>query len=298
MASIPNVAVGEAGLLGIAAHPDFASNRLFFIYFTAEVGGARQNRVERWKLSEDSRSATKEKDILTDIPAGDFHDGGRLRIGPDRMLYIGTGDARDPDRSQSPDTTAGKLLRLTLDGAVPADNPRAGNPLFLLGIRNTQGFDWVNDRTLAISDHGPSGDTLRRGHDEVSIAKAGDNLGWPKLYACESGEGMVSPLMTFETALPPGGAAMYRGDAIPEWKGSLLVGSLGAKHLHRFVFDAEQPTRVASHETYFIGDPPSGLGRLRDVVVGPDGFVYVTTSNCDGRGTCPADKDKVFRLRK
>ncbi len=299
VATVPNVATGESGLLGLALHPAFASNRLFFIYFTAEpAGGDRENRVERWKLAEDGLSAVREKEILSGIPAANFHDGGRLRVGPDGNLYVGTGDAREPDRSQDAASTAGKILRFTPDGEIPADNPLKGNPAWVLGIRNTQGFDWVDSKTLLVTDHGPSGELMRRGHDEVSVARAGDNLGWPTIYSCEAKVGMVSPMMTFETALPPGGAAYYTADAIPEWKGSLLVGALGAKHLHRFTFDAPVPTRVASHEVYFPGEPPSGFGRLREVLVGPDGWLYVTTSNCDGRGDCPADKDKILRIRK
>ena len=283
---------GEGGLLGLALHPDFATTRQLYLYLTRGSGSSRSNRVERWVLSEDGRSADFERVIFEGIPGAEVHDGGRLRIGPDRMLYVGTGDAREPSRAQEVGSPAGKLLRLTLEGEVPQDNPFPGSPAFLTGLRNTQGFDWLDAQLLYVVDHGPSGDLGRRGHDEVNLARAGDNLGWPDIYACEEREGQVSPLLTWETAHPPGGAALYTGTSIPEWRGSLLVGMLGAQQLHRVVFDGANPGRVAAHEVYLQGT----YGRLREVAMGPDGHLYVTTSNCDGRGRCPDEGDRVLRL--
>lgn len=297
VSTVATVAVapdGEGGLLGIALHPQFADTRSFFVYFTSADGGVH-NRVERWVLSEDQQSATFGAVVLDGIPAAKFHNGGRLRIGPDDKLYVGTGDAREPELSQDRESLAGKLLRLELDGTVPSDNP-FGNAVYMLGIRNTQGFDWRDDGSMFVTDHGPSGDTGRSDHDEVNVARAGDNLGWPDIFACEAGSGFVSPKLTFDEAVPPGGAAIYRGDAISEWRDSLLVGSLGAKHLHRVAL-SDDGERVAAHEVYFLGDPPSGHGRLRDVVMGPDGHLYATTSNCDGRGDCPEDGDRILRFR-
>jgi glucose/arabinose dehydrogenase len=212
------------------------------------------------------------------------------------MLYVGTGDARDPDRSQDPQDPAGKLLRLTPDGAIPEDNPVAGSPAVLTGIRNTQGWDWpdaADAGTIWLTDHGPSGELGRRGHDEVSVARPGDNLGWPTIYGCEAAAGLVTPGLTWEEAAPPGGAAVYTGSAIPEWQGSLLIGTLGAEHLHRVVIE---DGRVVRHEGYFAGG--DGFGRLRDVVMGPDGELYVTTSNCDGRGDCPPEGDRILRITR
>ncbi|HYO57415.1 PQQ-dependent sugar dehydrogenase [Archangium sp.] len=285
---------GESGLLGITPHPDFASNRLFYIYVTTDEGGSTQNRVERWALSEDHTRATFDRVIFGGIPAATYHDGGRIRFGPDGMLYVGTGDAREPGNSQSMDTPSGKLLRLTPEGEVPTDNPFPGKAAFLLGVRNTQGFDWKDRDTLYFTDHGPSGDTLRRGHDEVSVVRKGDNLGWPTVYSCESAEGLVTPALTWADAAPPGGAAIYTGEAIAEWKGSLLIGTLGARHLHRVVFSPDNPGQVAQHEVYLR----NAWGRLRETVMGPDGHLYVTTSNCDGRGDCTARKDVILRIRR
>lgn len=284
---------GEGGLLGIALAPDFEKSRAFFVYYTHDEGGREANRVERWKLSDDARSASAEKVILDDIPAARFHDGGRIHFGPDGMLYIGTGDATEPSLSQDIDSLAGKILRVTPEGDVPDDNPWPGKRAFIRGIRNNQGFAFRDAGTLYVTDHGPSGEMGRRGHDEVNVARPGSNLGWPTIYGCETREGMVAPALTWVTASPPGGAAIYRGQAIPDWEGSLMVGVLGARHLHRVVFEGD---RVAHHEVYFRGDPPEGLGRIRDVVLGPDGDLWLTTSNCDGRGTCPPDKDWIVKV--
>jgi glucose/arabinose dehydrogenase len=284
---------GEGGLLGIATHPDVANNRFFYVYFTADSNGSPVNRVERWQLSPDGLSATRDRTIVDNIPVAQFHNGGRIRFGPDGMLYIGTGDARDPNLSQDPKSLAGKILRVTPDGQVPADNPFPGNPVYILGIRNTQGFDWVNPSTLLVSDHGPSGELGRSGHDEVSIAKAGDNLGWPTIYRCESQQGLVTPAIVWQQALPPGGAAIYTGKAIPEWQGSLMVAGLRAEQLQRVVIDP-QSGQVQQHEVYLQGQH----GRLREAIMGPDGELYVTTSNCDGRASCPPEQDKILRITR
>lgn len=289
VATVPLAAGGESGLLGIALHPGFAQNRFFFVYATVDAGG-RQNRIERWKLSDDSTSATFDGVVRGGIAAAQFHDGGRLRIGPDGMLYAGTGDAREPSLSQDANSPNGKLLRLTPEGDVPGDNPIKDNPNFMLGLRNVQAFDWLDAATLVIADHGPSGDTGRSGHDEVNVGKAGDNFGWPTIYGCGTSGSLVRPKLTWKDAVPPGGAAIYRGNAIPEWKGSVLVGVLGSTHLHRVVFDAQR--RVSSHEVYF----KDSLGRIREVISGPDGELYLTTSNCDGRGSCPSDKDRIVKV--
>ncbi|MBD0268685.1 MAG: PQQ-dependent sugar dehydrogenase [Cyanobacteria bacterium Co-bin8] len=294
VATIEATDVGEGGLLGIAVHPDFASNRWFYVYYTANRDGSRTNLVERWQLSEDGLSATRDRTILGDIPVAQFHNGGRIRFGPDGMLYIGTGDARDPDISQDQNSLAGKILRVTPEGEVPADNPFPGNPVFISGIRNTQGFDWIDASTLWVTDHGPSGELGRSGHDKASVARAGDNLGWPTTYRCESEPGLVTPSIVWQQALPPGGSVIYTGAAIPEWQDSLIIATLRSEHLQRVAFDPQNPGQVQSHEVYLQGE----YGRLRDAVMGPDGELYITTSNCDGRGGCPSEQDKILRVTR
>ena len=295
LAVVPSIETGEGGLLGLALDPDFATSRAFYIYYTASDGGT-VNRVARWSLSSDGISAAEESIIVDDIPARQYHNGGRLRIGPDERLYIGTGDAGDPDASQDIDSLAGKVLRVNRDGSIPDDNPIDGSATWLWGVRNTQGFDWLDDETMVISDHGPSGlgnEGGRSDHDEVTVAVAGDNLGWPVVYACESGEGFTPASITWGSAMPPGGLAVYTGTEIPDWSGDVLIGVLGfdddTPHLHRLRLD--DVGNVTRNEVYLHRD----YGRLRETIMGPDGGLYVTTSNCDGRGTC-GEGDRILRV--
>jgi glucose/arabinose dehydrogenase len=294
VATIDVTASGEGGLLGIATHPNFADNRFFYVYYTADRNGSQVNLVERWRLSQNGLSASRDRIIVDNIPVARFHNGGRIRFGPDGMLYIGTGDAGDPQISQDVNSLAGKILRVTPNGQVPSDNPFEKNPVYITGIRNTQGFDWRDKSTLWVTDHGPSGDLGRRGHDKVSLARAGDNLGWPTIYRCESREGLVTPSIVWREALPPGGAAIYTGNSIPEWKGSLIIATLRSENLQRVVFNPKSPQQVTRHEVYLQGK----YGRLREAIIGTDGELYVTTSNCDGRGNCPSQQDKILRITR
>lgn len=299
LAQVEVTATGEGGLLGIALSPDFDSTRAFFVYATVDDpdgGSGIENQVQRWTLAGDGESAALEAVIFSGIPARQFHNGGRLRIGPDDKLYVGTGDAGKPERSQDTADPAGKILRLELDGSVPEDNPFPGSATWIYGVRNTQGFDWRDDGLLLVTDHGPSGlsnEDGRSDHDEVSLAAPGDNLGWPEIYACEEAEGMVTASITWGEAMPPGGAAIVRGEALPGWEGDLVIGVLGfdsaTNHLHRLRLGASG--NVLLSEVTLSQEH----GRLRDVVLGPDGALYVTTSNCDGRGTCGTG-DVVLRV--
>lgn len=290
VATVPLGNIGtEGGLLGIALHPDFPQVPDFFLY-TAE----QTNEVQRWTLAPDGLSAAFQRVILGPIPSADFHSGGRLRIGPDRLLYVSTGDAKQPELAQDVSSFAGKLLRITPEGEIPADNPFPGQAAYLLGIRNSQGFDWAAPDRLYVSDHGPTGEFLRTGRDEITLARAGDNLGWPEIFGCQSDEAFLSPSLSWADAVPPGGAIVYTGDAIAEWKGAFLMTTLGAEHLHLVRFDPAQPARVTGHEVYLY----ETYGRLREVAEAPDGSVWVTTSNCDTYGVCPAEKDRVLRISR
>jgi len=298
IAVLPVIEEGESGLLGIAVDPEFDKNRLFYVYATVYGSTGAEAHVERWRLALDGASAARDKVLLAGIPASRYHTGGRIHFGPDGMLYVSTGDAEQPDLAQDPLSLAGKILRMNRDGTVPEDNPRRGSYVYMRGVRNVQGFAWPGDGTLFVADHGPSGEQGRTGHDEITRAKPGADLGWPGAVGCESLARSTAPSIAWERSAPPGGAAIYTGDEMSEWKGSLLVAMLGAKHLHRVVFDPRDSRKIERHEVYFEGDPPTGLGRLREVVMGPDGALYVTTSNCDGRGVCPQDRDRIMRIRR
>ena len=292
----------EGGLLGLLLHPEFASNRQFYIFYNIDNEDDVQiGRIERYVLSDDSRSATFDRVILDDLPAGLHHQGGRMRIGPDGMLYVGVG-AYAPRDAQNPDTLAGKLLRMNLEGGIPSNNPDPGSYIFASGIRNSQGYDWFDDQHIVMVEHGPSGIELNRrdlrGFDEVNVVTAGDNLGWPSVWGCDMQEGLVRPVLTWEDPVPPTGAVFYRGDLIPEWTDSFLFTTVGlsdttgGRHLHRVVFDPDDPYIILAHEVYL----KDAYGRLRTIVSDTDGRLYVMTSNCDNRGECPPEGDKILRI--
>ncbi|MDE0228214.1 MAG: PQQ-dependent sugar dehydrogenase [Spirochaetaceae bacterium] len=292
----------EGGLLGVLLHPDFPTNRLFYLFYNVDNDdGVQIGRIERFVLSGDGRSATMDRVILDGLPAGLHHQGGRMRLGPDGMLYVGVG-AYEPHDAQDPDTLAGKLLRMNLEGGIPSDNPDPDSYIFASGIRNTQGYDWFDNQHIVLIEHGPSGIELGRpdlrGYDEVNVVTAGDNLGWPRIWGCDSQEGLVSPVLTWRDPVPPTGGIFYRGALIPEWTGSFLFTTVGlsdrpgGRHLHRVVFDQDDPYTVVAHEIYL----KDTYGRLRTVVSDADGWLYVMTSNCDNRGTCPPQGDIILRI--
>ncbi len=294
----------EGGLLGLLLHPEFASNRQFYIFYNIDDENDVQiGRIERYVLSDDGRSASFDRVILDNLPAGLHHQGGRMHIGPDGMLYVGVG-AYEPYDAQDTDTLAGKLLRMDLEGGIPADNPDPDSYIFVSGIRNSQGYDWFDDQHIVMVEHGPSGIELNRrdlrGFDELNVVTAGDNLGWPHVWGCDMQEGLVSPVLTWEDPVPPTGATFYRGDLILEWTNSFLFTTVGladsqgggGRHLHRVVFDKDDPYTVLDHEIYLHHE----YGRLRTIVSDPDGWLYVMTSNCDNRGECPPEGDKILRI--
>ncbi|MEL6342326.1 MAG: PQQ-dependent sugar dehydrogenase [Myxococcota bacterium] len=297
VATVPITTGQEGGLLGLALHPEVADNGWIYVYATVGFGATLRNEVQRWVLNDTQTSATFESVVVEEIPALLYHNGGRIRFGPDGHLWIGTGDAGAPELSQDPSSLGGKLLRVTDEGAVPDDNPIAGQAAYLTGVRNTQGFDWRADGTVVITDHGPSGLSVEAGrtdYDEINVVGAGDNLGWPDVYRCDTQEGMITPRKTWGRAMPPGGTAIYTGSSLP-WQGDVLIGVLGfdddVGHLHRISLDEQG--NVTLSETYLRGE--AGYGRLREVVMGPDGHLYVTTSNCDGRGDC-GQGDRILRI--
>jgi glucose/arabinose dehydrogenase len=299
LAVLSVVARDEAGLLGLAVapSPSHAADTepvdpvTLFVYYTRADGARLVNRIERWRLEGDT--ARPESVLLDHIPGGRFNNGGRLRVGPDGHLYAGTGDAGRARLAQDPAILAGKILRITTDGVIPDDNPFPGSPVFVLGVRNPQGFDWTEDGRLVVADQGPTGELGRRGFDELSVAWAGDNLGWPLVSGCAGRTGVVTPTVTWSPAAPPGGAIVLRGEIWGPLRGQILVTHLGGPHLQRLALRGDVPPRLADHEVLVV----SGAARLRDAVEGPDGHLYLTTNDCDGRGPCPPPGDRVVRVR-
>jgi glucose/arabinose dehydrogenase len=298
----------EGGLLGLVLHPDFANNHSFFMYWEAGADTNLYNRLALYKLSADGTTATLDHMVLDNIPAGVHHQGGRLRIGPDGKLYVPVG-AYDPSFAQMPNQYPGKLLRMNLDGSIPNDNPTPGSYVYVTGIRNTEGYDWFNKDYMLLMDHGPTGiDTgvPQKGLDEFNVVRARENLGWPNVIGCNTATGMTPPVMMWTESTPPGGAEIYRGNAIPAWTGSFMFATLGlyigtlwtgeGQDLHLIKVSPDNPYVVQKHEVYLRGQ----YGRLRTVATGPDGYLYVTTSNCDfrgqGNGLCTQHGDQILRI--
>jgi glucose/arabinose dehydrogenase len=275
---------GEAGLLGIALDPDFAQSRFVYLYYSARLPtGGRVNRVVRYR--EVASRLGERVVLLDDIPAGQIHDGGRLRFGPDGLLYITAGDAANSGLAQDLGSLAGKILRIARDGTTPRDNPFP-TPIYSYGHRNPQGFDW-NPLTgdLWASEHGNTG------NDEINVVDAGANYGWPRIEANQSMAGMRTPVTFFNPAIAPSGASFYRGQLFPRFANNLFVGTLRGTHLLRLTLDASA-RRVVTQEQLLAGR----FGRLRDVIAGPDGYVYFCTNNRDGRGSPISTDDRIVRL--
>jgi glucose/arabinose dehydrogenase len=279
-------AVGEGGLLGIAVHPDFASNRFVFLAYTARLpGGGRELRVVRYR--EVGGTLGEPAVILDGIAAADIHDGARVRFGPDRKLYVTMGDVANPSTAQDLGTSTGKILRLDDDGTVPADNPFAGSPVFTSGHRNPQGLDWhaVTGEPWA-SEHGQTG------NDEINRLRPGRNYGWPLIEADQTRAGMETPILFVSPAIAPSGMTFYTGTTMTGFRLDLFVGTLAGQHLLRVRFDPNDPNRVQATERLLAGR----FGRIRDVVNAPDGSLYLCTSNRDGRTTPVAADDRIIRL--
>ena len=279
----------EGGMLGLAVDPDFKENNFIYLYYTYNEFLSTLNKLVRYELVDGI--ITEDKVLIDGIPGGPYHDGGRISFGPDGKLYITTGDAGDANLSQDLNSLAGKILRINSDGTIPDDNPWKESSIYSIGHRNPQGIDWDESGNLVATEHGPSG---WRGfaHDEINLITPGTNYGWPHTIGDESMEGLQNPILhTGEDTWAPSGAEFYSGDKIPQWTGKYFVATLRGEHLHIIDFDL-QNNSVISHEKLFQDE----YGRLRDVQTGPDGYLYILTSNQDGRGSPATNDDMILRI--
>jgi glucose/arabinose dehydrogenase len=277
---------GESGLMGMAFHPNFPSTpQVYFAHSYNGGGGNVKNRLVR--LAFDGFQLHSQETLLKDIPGSFNHNGSRLVIGPDRLLYMSTGDAEGPNRAIDLSSLAGKILRLDLDGKAAPNNPFA-TEVYSFGHRNPQGlaFEPTTNRLYA-TEHGPST------NDELNLILGSRNHGWPEVHGFCSDEDVVGlaeaqycrennvnePLFAWTPTIAPSGASFYDSDVIPNWRGSLLFTTLKNQALHRLTLGSDG-TKVIGQEVLFREE----FGRLRDVVVGGRGEIYLATSNQDGRG--------------
>jgi glucose/arabinose dehydrogenase len=294
-ATLDVAADGEAGLMGIAISPDFARDHHIFVVATVRTPAGLVNRVVRF--TDVAGIGTSPTVIVDSIPSNELHAGDAIAFGPDGKLYVATGDARSPMRAGDMRSLAGKILRYMPDGSVPADNPTPGSPVYARGLRNAQGLAWRDDGVMVATDHGPSGfpnELYRTGHDELNVVRAGGNYGWPRAAGRTRFSRSIAPIAEWTPSIAPAGVAFYTGTEIPEWKGNVFVGALIGEQLKRLVLDGTgDAVRVVAEQRVL-----RGIGRIRAVVMGPDGFLYVTTSDRDGRGNWRKGDDHVFRLRR
>ncbi len=274
--TLPTRGYGEGGSLGLAVSPEYEQDGYVYAYYTTD----RDNRVVRFELGEEPEP------ILTGIPFNTYHDGGRIAFGPDGMLYIATGDAGDPANAQDRNSLGGKILRLTPEGNVPEDNPFPNSPVYSYGHRNVEGLAWDEDGQLYASEFG------QHDYDEVNRIEPGENYGWPEVEG-EGGEssGYVDPIITWSPdEASPSGAEVLKDGAIPQWEGDLFVAALRGERLWRLELGPDGG--VAGREELLRGE----VGRIRNVVQAPDGSLWVTTSNLDGRGSPAPQDDRIIRL--
>lgn len=269
----------EGGLLGLALHPDFSENNYIYMYLTyVDNANNKFNKVLRAKYVDDGIEDFVT--ILDKIPGAIYHNGGRIIFGPDKNLYIATGDARNGNNSQDLNSLAGKILRVDEDGKPLADNPY-GNEVYSYGHRNVQGLAFDNEGQLWATEHGRSG--ALSGLDELNLIKSGKNYGWPDIEGSEEREGMIKAIVHSgaDTSWAPSGAT-FLNDYI------YFVGLRGEALYQANIRDIDN----VEIKEYFKGE----FGRLRDVVVGDNFSLYIISNNTDGRGELREGDDKLIKI--
>lgn len=306
----------EEGLQGMALDPQFSQNGYIYVYYTygSDVTTAK-NRLSRftYNLTSETISGASETILVNALDGYQYHNGGRVKFGPDGKLYFSVGDGADngsslAERAQDTSDPNGKIHRINKDGTIPSDNPIPGNSIWSYGHRNPQGLAWhPTTGDLWSTEHGPTASGEPRARDEVNLITKGGNYGWPKYYGTLSNP--LFPDMTVTDAIGPKwnsgtsvwapcGCTFYSGNALGSaWKNALLFTGLGiqgranqGRALYRLRLSSDGKTGTQL-DTLFQDQ----FGRLRDIIQGPDGYLYMSTSNKDGRGDGSADK--IIRIK-
>ena len=284
---------GEDGLMSLALDPQYPENR--FVYAALAYGENGEGLTVKVIRFVDTGDKLVDPFVVIDrIPGAKFHSGCRIAFGPDGKLYISTGDATNKNLAQDTASLAGKILRINKDGTIPSDNPYPDSAMWSYGHRNPQGLAWHPDNgQLYSSEHGPSVFDGPAGGDEINLIEKQANYGWPLVSHEKTRSGTEPPLVVFTPAEAPGSLMIYSGRVFPEWRGNLFFGALKGEGLMRIRLDLQDPKKVAAYGKL----REVSLGRIRAVVEGPDGNIYFTTSNRDGRGKPAPLDDRIFRIR-
>ena len=280
LATLRTANIFGGGLLGIAVHPAFDNNHFIYVYYTYEKDGVLWNKILR--ITELNNKLDAAKTVFDNIPGSVYNNGGIIKFGPDGKLYVGTGYISESSHGpQDIQSLEGKILRLNDDGTIPNDNPFSDSPVFSFGHMNAKGLGWDNEGNLFVAEMGPSK------NDEINLVQPGGNYGWPE-QECSGSEQFVNPINCYDPAIEPGGIVFYYGDKI-KLDNPLVLASLRASQLFNLEIDDE-----VKSQTSII----SGIGRIRDVAIGPDDHLYLITSNTDGKGFPDASDDKLLRIVK
>jgi glucose/arabinose dehydrogenase len=289
----PVAPAGEGGLMGIALDPAFPDRPYIYMVYTYREGIGLYNRVARYTL--EGNTASDEVVLVEGIPGSRVHDGGRVAFGPDGKLYVTCGEAGQPRLAQDLDSLSGSILRMNPDGSVPDDNPFEESLIYSYGHRNPQGLAWQpRTQQLFSTEHGPSGEMGLCCRDEVNMIVPGGNYGWPEVTLKAEDPAFVDPILTSgaSNTWAPASAAFYQGRPLGPWKDNLFFGALRGVSLHRIVLGGPEWDQVLGHEVLFENE----YGRIRTAALGPDGYLYFTTSNRDGRGRPAPDDDRILRI--
>jgi len=280
LATLRGADVFDGGLLGIALHPNFSTNHYMYVFLTYEENDNLWNKILR--ITESENKLQNAETILDKIPGSSFTNGGFIKFGPDEKLYVGTGTVSDASHlPQDLNSLSGKILRLNDDGTIPDDNPFSNSPVYSLGHRNPQGMTWDDDGNLFVAEFGPEK------NDEINLIQAGKNYGWPE-EQCSGDKDFEDALLCYDPSIEPGGILFYSGNSL-DFESSFIMASMRAANLYQLDFEEG----LSSQKSIL-----SGIGRVRDVVQGPDGSLYVITSNTDGKGFPDSMDDKLLRILK
>jgi aldose sugar dehydrogenase len=279
LATLRTADIFDGGLLGLTTHPDFKNNHFLYVYFTYEEDGNLWNKI--LKITENDNKINDATIILDKIPGSRFSNGGVLKFGPDNKLYAATGAGSDSSHNaQNLDSLAGKILRLNDDGTIPSDNPFSNSPVFSYGHSNPKGMAWNNSGSLYVTEWGPTK------NDEINLVEAGKNYGWPD-QQCSGSDNFVNAIACFDPSIEPGGIVFYSGNQF-EFKSEMIMASMKPENLDRMT--------ISNEGIEYQKSILSGLGRIRDVTEGPDGYLYIITSNTDGKAFPDRDDDKLVRI--